>query len=67
MNRRDFLKSLFAAGVATAINVDKAIEQCLIETVNMSDVDFVAYVSYLVSFHISNPGQTMIITDIGEE
>lgn len=65
MDRRKFLESLFAVGIATAIDVDKAIEQCLIETVNMTDRDFIEYVKLGINMYMLNPAQYMIIN--GEE
>ncbi len=66
MNRRAFLKFLFAAGVATAVDIDKAIEQTLIDTVNMSDAEFVAYINVSINLYVTNPAACAIITDIEE-
>lgn len=66
MNRRNFLKSLFAVGALTAVDVNAAIEQALTETVNMSDVDFVAYINVSMRFYVDNPRSLGIITGISE-
>lgn len=64
MNRREFINGLFAAGALTALKPNKAIEQFLVETASMSDIDFVTYVIYNINLLIDNPSQCAIITNI---
>jgi hypothetical protein len=65
MNRREFLKGLFATGALVAANPTIAIEQFLTETSKMSDVDFVTYLKYTMQLFVMNPAQCAIITNIG--
>lgn len=67
MDRRTFLKSLFAAGSLVSLDIEKGMEQLLIETSKMSDDAFITYITYLMEFHIDNPRQCGIITNIGEK
>ena len=64
MNRRVFLKSLFAAGIATAVDIDKAIEQTLIDCVKMDDNQFVAYIMHSMELYVNNPRACGYITNI---
>jgi len=66
MDRRKFLQSLFVLGIATAIDVEKAIEQTLIDTAKMNDEEFIAYVKFTVNTYIVNPAQCMFIDGIEE-
>jgi hypothetical protein len=63
MDRRAFLKSLFAIGAAAA-TVD--IEKILTECEEMSDEKFLAYVTYTMNLYISNPRSSVNITGITE-
>ncbi len=67
MDRRAFLKGLFASGALTALNPEIALEQLLIETSPMNDAEFMTYVYYSMNLYVDNPGATMRITDIGVE
>jgi len=67
MDRRAFLKTLFAARVATAIDIPAAIEQILVECEPMSDYEFVQYMTYQINMYIANPAKCMVITGIGED
>jgi hypothetical protein len=63
MNRREFIKSLFATTAALATtDIDKLLE----ETKFLPDKEFVVYVTSYMSMMVSMPSQCAIITDIEE-
>lgn len=66
MNRREFINRLFTAGTLTALNPEIAIDQFLIETEKLSDVDFIDYVHYTMNLYVNNPAQCAIFIDIEE-
>jgi len=62
INRRAFLKSIAVGLVGVAL--DTRIDQILQETTNLTDGDFIAYVTVSMNLWISNPVSCAVITNI---
>ena len=64
MNRRVFLKSLVVGltGAALDLRIDKILE----ETKALTDADFVTYVTVTMNLWVTNPAQSVTITNIAE-
>ena len=65
LNRRAFLKSLFAGVVGSAL-IDTNVDGLLQKTNHLSDVDFIAYMTVTMNLWVHNPAHSAIITNIGE-
>lgn len=63
INRRAFLKSIAVGLVGAAL--DTRIDQILQETTNLTDGDFITYITASMNLWVSNPAQSAVITDIG--
>lgn len=67
LNRRDFLKSLFAIGALTTLKpVDEVIEEILNETESLYDNEFITYIHFTMNLYVHNPSKSAIITGIKE-
>lgn len=66
MDRRAFIKSLFAIGTVISIDTDLAISELLEKTKTLDDADFVYYATWYMNLFFDNPAQNAIITDISE-
>jgi hypothetical protein len=62
INRRAFLKSIAVGLVGAAL--DTRIDQILQDTVNLTDGDFITYVTTSMNLWISNPASCAVIDNI---
>lgn len=69
MDRRSFIKSLFA-GVIAAANLDDVVESIVTRTESMPDEEFTEYVTYYIHYMniwVANPRQLGYITGITDD
>ena len=64
MNRREFLKGLFATGALIAANPEIVIDQFLTEAIKLSDAEFVTYVRWTMNMWVQNPAYCIKLDDI---
>jgi len=67
MNRRDFLKNLFATVIVSQVNIENLINTTLEKTALLQDDEFIMYITLCFNMHVNNPSHCGIITGITGE
>lgn len=62
MNRREFLKSLVVGTVSSLLEIDTILEA----TKDLSDTDFLTYITWQMNLLVYHPSKCAIISNISE-
>lgn len=69
MNRRDFIKSLFATAALTQLQLDNLTEELITVTNDLNDEafeDYVTSITFIYNMEVHNPAKCVRIINIGE-
>jgi len=67
MNRRAFLKNLFATVIGAQVDIESLINTTLEKTSLLQDDEFIMYITFCFNMYVNAPSHCGIITSISGE